>query len=226
MTLSQNFTTLPPDVTAGFTFSFITGTCIAKTSGLALSGTITGQCGDAYGSGTTNNGHTFTVDWVGTELVFSGEVTGTFAVAPVLPDNCVTGADRFIVSGTVVKSHTSFPTDLCVGEFRMTVSSPFAWRASPPTTASFTIQMTTGTCTQKSNLTITGSITGMCIAASGTGTSNNGFSTSLFGSLVGVLSFTGGIAGSVVVDDNVLAPGDCTTGTATEFTLRGALTKP
>lgn len=224
--LNQPFTVVPPGTTSAFVIAFTTGSCVGKPAGMSMSGVITGTCGSAYGVGTTSNGHSFTVDWAGGDLVFTGNVTGTLSVAPAPGESCLLGADEFDVAGTLVKSHADLPGNVCTGEFRMTLSSSYVWTPGSSTTASFTIQMTTGTCTAKSDLTITGTLTGSsCLFVTGGGTASSGQTTSLLGTLISVLGFTGGVEGAVVVADDPLAPGTCVTGGSSSFLLTGVLVK-
>lgn len=223
--LNQPFTVVPPGTTSAFVIAFTTGSCVGKPPNMSLSGVITGTCGSAYGVGTTSNGHSFTVDWAGGDLVFDGEVTGTLSVAPASGESCLLGADEFDIAGTLVKSHVDLPANVCTGEFRMTLSSPYFWTPGTSVTASFTIQMETGTCTAKSDLTITGTLTGSCLFVTGSGTASSGQTTSLLGTLISVLGFTGGVEGAVVVADDPLAPGTCVTGGSSRFLLTGVLVK-
>ncbi|HVF74321.1 MAG TPA: hypothetical protein VM938_04680 [Acidimicrobiales bacterium] len=101
--------------TANFSFGFTAGTCVSKTS-LSASGTVTGYCGLSSGGGATTNGHSFNFTSTGTVLVLTGDVTGTVSAAPdpTHSGSCTNEtATRFLITGEVVKSHTTAAPRLC-----------------------------------------------------------------------------------------------------------------
>ena len=99
---------LSPPRTASYVVDFLVGVCSVKTAAFGAAGTMTGWCGLAWGTGTTNNspGHSFSFTWSGTTMTFTGEVTGELYVAE--DGNCRNGtAARFAAGGALSKTHTT-----------------------------------------------------------------------------------------------------------------------
>lgn len=91
-------------VTTPFTMRQTTGACGNGTMFLA-SGTLNGGCAFANGTGTTSNGHTFTFQLVGTDMIFSGEVIGKLNVIddPGDSGSCANNnALRFLMTGALL----------------------------------------------------------------------------------------------------------------------------
>lgn len=109
-------TTLEGAETAGFNFNLTVGACLPSGS-LNATGTVTGYCGHAAGSGVTADGHTFGFTVVGSLLVVTGGLTGvTHAVPdPLVPSNSCAepgSAKVFILTGGVAKCTGSILTSL------------------------------------------------------------------------------------------------------------------
>ncbi|HVF75105.1 MAG TPA: hypothetical protein VM938_08650 [Acidimicrobiales bacterium] len=215
-----------PSVTTSFNFVYTTGLCTANKN-VNTSGTITGWCGMATGTGATASGHAFSLAWNGATMTFSGAFAGAFHVTDIPFDtgDCAQGTARnFTARGTVLKSHTTLPNDVCTGRFRMTLSVPFAGRLVPPRSASFTIQHVSGTCSGSTPISVTGTITGDCYLANGSGTSNSGATATVdwYGHLIGL---TGQLIGSAFSTEDPNTPGTCLSGTETQFMLVGTLAR-
>ncbi|HVF74864.1 MAG TPA: hypothetical protein VM938_07430 [Acidimicrobiales bacterium] len=88
-----------------FSMSFSVGACSSTTSASA-SGTISGSCFAATGSGQVN-GRGFTFVWAGSQMELTPVgVNGAAGTLAVLPDaaggqSCATGATRFVVAGVL-----------------------------------------------------------------------------------------------------------------------------
>lgn len=93
-----------PAVLAGFTFFFGIGQCLAKSS-LSATGVVHGWCGLSTGHGATDNVAPHEFAWldVGGVLVLAGGLTGVATVTPnpLAGENCIDGADGFLVGGAV-----------------------------------------------------------------------------------------------------------------------------
>lgn len=70
-----------------------------------FSGTITGNCGLATGTGVTATGHVYTFTWNGGTLTFQGQVQGQLGITEDTGNDCRTGATRFRVVGGLLLSH-------------------------------------------------------------------------------------------------------------------------
>jgi hypothetical protein len=82
------------------------GGCLA-TEGWSVTGRIQGNCMSAYISGTTGDGHSFTGQWLGTQWILTGRITGSLTVyeVPLYP-LCISGAAwAFEVHGALTKNH-------------------------------------------------------------------------------------------------------------------------
>jgi hypothetical protein len=79
--------------TTSMTFAFSIGGC--------LSGVMTGTCLAATGWGTTSNGVSLDIAWVGNDLTFTGNGLGKARVTefPVGVGTCATGATAFLANG-------------------------------------------------------------------------------------------------------------------------------
>ena len=92
-----------PSRTSSFVMNFVAGVCAPAFHNADATGTMTGFCHNAGGSGTMGGHHSFTFVWSGGTMTFTGNVTGTLAVLvnPNTGDSCQSGADDFILSGTL-----------------------------------------------------------------------------------------------------------------------------
>ena len=93
----------PPGSSTGpFTLSF-NAPCTPP-GGVFGSGTITGSCGSATGSGSLN-GHSFTFTWLGEHMTLSGDVHGVLVVHPDITttpsQSCLSGATQLLLTGTI-----------------------------------------------------------------------------------------------------------------------------
>ena len=213
--------------TTSFSLIYWLGRC-ATGAVVTTTGTITGWCGMATGTGSTSNGHAFSVAWNGEEMTFSGDMTGTFAVTDEPTDGkpCSAGtADRFLVHGTVVLSHTTLPAEMCSGEFRMTLTVPYGDVLATSQLAQFTLRFVAGTCAQTDPIEMTGTMLGTCFSASGTGTSNTGYNSTIRWATP-LITFTGPVDGSAFISEDPNSPGSCATTGETEFIVLGTLIRP
>jgi hypothetical protein len=122
---------------------------------------------------------------------------------------------------------TAVPTgEACAGTGRATLSTGLGLPGvHAKNSAAFAFTLATGTCTTKSSLSATGTVTGWCGQSEGKGVTNNGrFFT--FTSAGGTLVVTGELQGQVTaVADPTVANNSCTNKTATNFIVNGAVTK-
>jgi hypothetical protein len=99
-----------PVQTFDFMIAFDVGACVAGEE--TFSGRMSGWCGLATGTGSSSTGHTFQIDWAGTELTLhpnpllpslNGTVVGNLKTLSNLTqgDDCVAGASTFVVVGGV-----------------------------------------------------------------------------------------------------------------------------
>lgn len=102
MTLSTGFGLAFTSNTASFTMSFTVGACVTGI-GQFWSGTITGACGLASGSGVTSSGHTFSFTVTADTMTLTGELVGTveWNEDPMDSGSCVNKtAQNFLTTGT------------------------------------------------------------------------------------------------------------------------------
>lgn len=93
--------------TADFAWSVSFGVC-ASWSAVSATGTITGWCQLAWGTGTTDKGHTFDFVSAGTRVYYTGEMAGAGHMFPdpLAPGSCANGTvGYFITSVEVVLAH-------------------------------------------------------------------------------------------------------------------------
>lgn len=81
----------------------VAGGCVLNSQFLA-SGTITGWCRLAHGTGTTDDGHGFFIGIQGEVLTFSGDVTGGSLIheSPITIGSCAGGNEREFILSTLV----------------------------------------------------------------------------------------------------------------------------
>lgn len=77
-----------PPTTTNFGFNPTSGSCLPSLTILTLSGTLSGWCEMATGSGGTG-AHTFTMTGSGYRFVLQGEVTGTLTLHNGIAGPCV-----------------------------------------------------------------------------------------------------------------------------------------
>ena len=101
-----NPATNPPNT---FTFLFSLGACAHLPSGttnktIAATGEFLGWCGLSSGLGNLAQGDLFAWIGIGSMLVLTGHIVGLVNATPdvLAGESCVTGADRFLVTGFVV----------------------------------------------------------------------------------------------------------------------------
>ena len=221
------YPTSSASVTTTFDFIYFNGVCAPTfAQNPNKGGTITGWCGLATGTGVTADGHAFSIAWNGAVVTFTGELDGVYNVTDIPFDfgsDCAQGTGRYFgARGTMLMSHTTLPTDVCSGEFRMTLSVPFGTGVTQ--TASFSIQHIAGTCSGSTPISVSGTITGRCFVATGSGTSNSGATTTVdwWGTIIG---FTGQLNGSAFIVEDPNTPTSCLTATETQFLLTGTLAR-
>jgi|SRR5688500_1326476 len=95
----------PPWV--GWAFSITLGTCAPNlTKGMSATGVLNGWCGLFSASGTTSNGYRFTMQNVGSVLLFTGGLNGIGSLQPDVlgGQSCLSGATGFLIQLAVVKA--------------------------------------------------------------------------------------------------------------------------
>ena len=92
-------------------------------------------------------------------------------------------------------------------------------------TTNFNFIFHTAVCSAKTQLTATGTFTGLCGLATGKGTTNNGHNFD-FVVAAFTMTFTGGVTGELHIISDPLSPGSCTNKTQTRFLVAGKLVKP
>lgn len=87
-----------------------------------LIGSMSGNCGLATGSGNFD-GHEVTLSWIGNTLIMSGDVVGTAYFTPdfTAGQSCMTGATRFLFTGTVVTGTNTPPVTTTVPAVTTTI---------------------------------------------------------------------------------------------------------
>lgn len=90
-------------VSTPFTMRQTAGICGNGTI-FTAAGTLNGGCALANGSGTTNTGHTFQFQLVGSDMVFTGQVVGKLnVIADPTQGSCADGtALRFFMTGALL----------------------------------------------------------------------------------------------------------------------------
>lgn len=86
------------------------GVCVPSGPFFTATGTLTGRCGEAIGSGYADagTGHPFTLLWVGNQIITVGGLDGEMTLIEnpfFLPDNCVTGASSWFGPGAFALVH-------------------------------------------------------------------------------------------------------------------------
>ena len=81
-------------------------TCFWSMTTLTAAGNLSGWCGHALGNGVAGiHGHVFNFVLEGTTMTFTDGVVGTLQVVPDVTStpaqSCITGATRFLVSGSL-----------------------------------------------------------------------------------------------------------------------------
>lgn len=83
----------------------IPGGCFFAITSLNMAGNISGWCGHALGTGVANGHHDFDFVIEGSTMTFTGPptggVVGSFEIQPAPGESCLTGADQWVVFGSV-----------------------------------------------------------------------------------------------------------------------------
>lgn len=122
-----------------------------------------------------------------------------------------------VVAPTPAQAHT----DVCSGTFVMSTASGLGAPLVTGVTTNYSLSMTTGACASGTSFQAAGTLTGACVVATGNGITNTGHSYVF--QLTTVMTFTGGVTGTLTVVSDPFANGSCLNGGATGFILTGAL---
>lgn len=111
---------------------------------------------------------------------------------------------------------------VCSGLYQLDVPPGLGWPVlHAAKSANFEIRMTLGTCSPAVAMTLTGALVGTCWSATGLGTTSNDHDFA-FEWIGWTITFTGAVTGQLHIS-NANAATPCTTGSAHQFDLHGAL---
>lgn len=209
----------------GFAMTFGTGGCVPGSS-FAATGTIAGSCSLAVGHGITNEGESFVFRAVAGSIVFSGEVLGqlTWTEDPTDAASCLSNnATDFLIGGTLVLAAAgTVRARECVGAGTMTTSVGLSSDVTSTVTTPFWMTFGIGHCAVAGTFAATGTLTGGCTSAQGSGTTSEGESFD-FTVVPGAIVFTGDAVGLVTWTEDPLNGGSCQAGNERGFLIRGAV---
>ena len=219
-----------PSATGPFTIS-LPGACITLASSFDANGSFTNNlignyCEHATGSGTANSHHPFGMVIEGPTITFTGTVQGTLQMHPDITggQSCISGATRFLVSGSVALTGSTAP---CTGAGLMHTSTPMYFPGfGPSATGPFVIDMPGACLTLGASFNAAGNFTNngvgnYCEFATGTGVANgtHSFTMTVSGPTI---TFGGSVQGTLQMHPDVTAGESCISG-ADRFVVSGSV---
>lgn len=214
-------------VTTPFKLTLTEGSCTGSSWASELNGYLTGNCGAATGEGWFDDATSFLAIWAGRSLTVEGEGAGTFVVT--MPTDCA-GTTSFDAVGAVGPG-----IDACLGIGTMSLSTRFFPLPGPSRSATFYIGLSLGACAtsflpEGRTFSASGTITGNCGLALGSGTTSDGEPFDIVWALPGGLFLAGNVAGYVNVVGNPISGDEChpftlTSPGASNFIAQGEVAK-